>query len=57
MLFLCRGAVAAPSWAAFRLANGITRQWVIDAGFAVMMSEVRELGGEEHYWVMARKST
>ena len=35
----------------------VTRQWVIDAGFAVMMSEVRELGGEEHYWVMARKST
>ena len=35
----------------------VTRQWVIDAGFAVMMSEVRELGGEEHYWVMVRKST
>jgi ubiquinone/menaquinone biosynthesis C-methylase UbiE len=35
----------------------VTRQWVIDAGFAVMMSEVQELGGEEHYWVMARKST
>jgi ubiquinone/menaquinone biosynthesis C-methylase UbiE len=35
----------------------VTRQWVIDAGFAVLMSEVQELGGEEHYWVMARKST
>lgn len=35
----------------------VTRQWVLDAGFAVMMSEVRELGGEEHYWVMAKKST
>ena len=35
----------------------VTRQWVIEAGFAVMMSDVRELGGEEHYWVMARKST
>jgi ubiquinone/menaquinone biosynthesis C-methylase UbiE len=34
-----------------------TRQWVIDAGCAVIMSKVRELGGEEHYWVMARKST
>jgi ubiquinone/menaquinone biosynthesis C-methylase UbiE len=34
-----------------------TRQLVIDAGFAVIMSEVQELGGEEHYWVMARKST
>jgi len=35
----------------------VTRQWVIDAGFSVTMSEVQELGGEEHYWVMARKST
>jgi ubiquinone/menaquinone biosynthesis C-methylase UbiE len=35
----------------------VTRQWVIDAGFSVMMSEVREYGGEEHYWVVARKST
>jgi ubiquinone/menaquinone biosynthesis C-methylase UbiE len=35
----------------------VTRQWVLDARFAVLMSEVRELGGEEHYWVMARKST
>jgi hypothetical protein len=35
----------------------VTRQWVIDAGFAVLMSEVQELGGEEHYWMMARKST
>ena len=35
----------------------VTRQWVIDAGFSVTMSEVLELGGEEPYWVMARKST
>jgi ubiquinone/menaquinone biosynthesis C-methylase UbiE len=35
----------------------VTRQWVVDAGFDVRMSEVRELGGEEHYWVMAQKST
>ena len=35
----------------------VTRQYVVDAGFAVLMSEVLELGGEQHYWVMARKST
>ena len=34
----------------------VTRQWVHDAGFTVMMSEVRIIGGEEHYWVMAQKS-
>lgn len=34
-----------------------TRQLVIDAGFAVIMSEVQEHGGEKHYWVMARKNT
>jgi len=32
-----------------------TRKLVIDAGFAVILSEVREYGGEKHYWVMARK--
>jgi ubiquinone/menaquinone biosynthesis C-methylase UbiE len=35
----------------------VTRQLVIDAGFALTMSEVQEHGGEQHYWVMARKST
>jgi ubiquinone/menaquinone biosynthesis C-methylase UbiE len=35
----------------------VTRQLVIDAGFAVMMSEVQEHGGEKHYWVMAKKGT
>ena len=35
----------------------VTRNWVIDAGFSVTMSEVLELGGEEQYWVMARKNT
>jgi len=35
----------------------VTRQLVMDAGFAVMMSEVQEHGGEKHYWVMAKKST
>jgi ubiquinone/menaquinone biosynthesis C-methylase UbiE len=34
-----------------------TRRLVMDAGFSVIMSEVQEHGGEEHYWVMARKST
>lgn len=34
-----------------------TRQMVIDAGFAVSMSEVQELGGEKQYWVMAKKRT
>jgi ubiquinone/menaquinone biosynthesis C-methylase UbiE len=33
-----------------------TRKLVVDAGFAVIMSEVQEHGGEEHYWVMAKKS-
>jgi hypothetical protein len=35
----------------------VTRQLVLDAGFAVIMSEVQEQGGEKHYWVMAVKST
>ena len=35
----------------------VTRQLVMDAGFAVIMSEVQEHGGEKHYWVMAKKST
>jgi ubiquinone/menaquinone biosynthesis C-methylase UbiE len=35
----------------------VTRQLVTDAGFAVIMSEVLEHGGEEHFWVVARKST
>ena len=35
----------------------VTRQLVIDAGFAVLMSEVQEHGGEKHYWVMAKKGT
>ena len=35
----------------------VTRQMVMDAGFAVIMSEVQEHGGEKHYWVMAKKST
>ena len=37
--------------------RAVTRQLVLDAGFAVLMSEVQEHGGEEHYWVMARKCT
>jgi ubiquinone/menaquinone biosynthesis C-methylase UbiE len=35
----------------------VTRQLVMDAGLAVMMSEVQERGGEKHYWVMAKKGT
>jgi ubiquinone/menaquinone biosynthesis C-methylase UbiE len=35
----------------------VTRQLVVDAGFAVIVSEVLELGGEKHCWVIARKST
>jgi ubiquinone/menaquinone biosynthesis C-methylase UbiE len=34
----------------------VTRKLVVNAGFAVIMSEILEHGGEEHYWVMARKS-
>jgi ubiquinone/menaquinone biosynthesis C-methylase UbiE len=34
----------------------VTRQHVVDAGFAVMMSEVQEHGGERHYWIMAKKA-
>ena len=34
----------------------VTRHWVIDAGLSVTISEVLELGDEEHYWVMARKT-
>ena len=34
----------------------VTCQWVSDAGFSVTMSEVLELGDEEHYGVMARKT-
>ncbi len=33
-----------------------TRNHVIDAGFSVILSEVREYGGERHCWVMARKT-
>ena len=33
----------------------VTRQWVIDAGFTILLSEVREYGNEKHYWIMARK--
>jgi SAM-dependent methyltransferase len=33
-----------------------TRQMVLDAGFSLGMSEIRELGGEKHYWVMAEKN-
>jgi ubiquinone/menaquinone biosynthesis C-methylase UbiE len=35
----------------------VTRQLVVDAGFAVIVSEVLEHGGEKHCWVIARKST
>jgi len=35
----------------------VTRQLVMDAGFAVLMSEVQKHGGEKHYWVMAKKGT
>jgi ubiquinone/menaquinone biosynthesis C-methylase UbiE len=35
----------------------VARKNVVDAGFTVLMSQVLELGGEQHYWVMARKST
>ena len=34
-----------------------TRRFVLDAGFVVTMSKVQELGGEEHFWVMAKKNT
>jgi ubiquinone/menaquinone biosynthesis C-methylase UbiE len=34
----------------------VTRQLVVDTGFDVMMSEVQELGGEKHYWIMAKKA-
>lgn len=34
----------------------VTRKLVIDAGFVVILSEVREYGGENQYWVMARKA-
>jgi hypothetical protein len=34
----------------------VTRQLVMDAGFAVIISEVQEHGDEKHYWVMAMKS-
>lgn len=34
----------------------VTRKLVMDAGFAVIMSDVQEHGGERHYWVMAKKS-
>jgi len=37
--------------------RNVTRQLVMDAGFVLIMSEVQEHGGEEHYWVMAQKST
>jgi SAM-dependent methyltransferase len=32
-----------------------TRQSVLDAGFELDLAEVREHGGEHHYWVLARK--
>lgn len=34
----------------------VTRQLVLEAGFELILSEVREYGGEKHYWVLARKS-
>jgi ubiquinone/menaquinone biosynthesis C-methylase UbiE len=34
----------------------VTRQLVIDAGFDLILSEVRDYGGDKHYWVMARKT-
>jgi len=33
----------------------VTRKRVIDAGFDVIVSEVREYGGEKQYWIMAKK--
>jgi ubiquinone/menaquinone biosynthesis C-methylase UbiE len=33
----------------------VTRQLVTRSGFELILSEVREAGGEKHYWVMARR--
>ena len=33
----------------------VTRQAVIDAGFILDFAEVKEHGGEHHYWVLARR--
>lgn len=32
-----------------------TRGWVVDAGLLPEFTEVKEHGGEHHYWVLARK--
>jgi 2-polyprenyl-3-methyl-5-hydroxy-6-metoxy-1,4-benzoquinol methylase len=33
-----------------------TRQHVVDAGFELLMAEIREYGGEKQYWIIARKA-
>lgn len=35
----------------------VTRTRVLKAGFELLLSEVREYGGEQQYWVMARKKS
>jgi ubiquinone/menaquinone biosynthesis C-methylase UbiE len=35
----------------------LTRQLVLEAGFDLILSEVRDYGGDKHYWVIARKNT
>jgi len=36
--------------------SNVTRKFVIEAGFNLIMSEVREYNGESHYWIIAKKS-
>lgn len=63
ILLFCSGASA---WEGTKSFHGVpmfwshpdrkvTRKLVIDAGFDVIVSEVREYGGENQYWVMAGK--
>jgi len=63
ILLFCSGAAA---WEGFDEYHGVkmfwshpdrkeTRQWVIDAGFSIHLSEVRNVGGEKQYWIMARR--
>ncbi len=35
----------------------VTRQLVLEAGFDLILAEVRDYGGDKHYWVLARKNT
>jgi ubiquinone/menaquinone biosynthesis C-methylase UbiE len=34
----------------------LTRKYVLDAGFELEFAEVRQHGGEHHYWVLAHKA-